>query len=132
MSDPVIATQPASGPALERLESITSGHMSETLDRACQPTHPTIYCIGLHVDPQSQGLGVGTTMVRWATEFADSRNAAAWAHLSDSTAGIKACEKNGFEEVNTVTVDLDEYAEKETDKRWGKYSHHCMYRPPHV
>ena len=71
-------------------------------------------------------------MVRWATEFADSRKAAAWAHLSDSTAGIKACEKNGFEEVNTVTVDLDEYAAKDTNKAWGRYSHHCMYRPPHV
>jgi GNAT superfamily N-acetyltransferase len=132
MSDPVIATQPSTGSALEQLESITSGHMMQTLDRACQPTHPTIYCIGLHVDPQSQGLGVGTRMVRWATEFADSRNAAAWAHLSDSTAGIKACEKNGFEEVNTVTVNLDEYATKDTNKPWGQYSHHCMYRPPHA
>jgi GNAT superfamily N-acetyltransferase len=132
MSDPVIATQSSTGSALERLESITSGHMMQTLDRACQPTHPTIYCIGLHVDPQSQGLGVGTRMVRWATEFADSRNAAAWAHLSDSTAGIKACEKNGFQEVNTVTVDLDEYATKDIKKSWGQYSHHCMYRPPHA
>jgi hypothetical protein len=71
-------------------------------------------------------------MAQWATEFADSKGAAAWAHLSDSLAGIKALKRNGFEEVNTVIVDLDEYATKGTDKPWGHYSHHCMYRPPHA
>jgi GNAT superfamily N-acetyltransferase len=132
MSDPVITTQSSTASALDRLESVTSGHMTETLDRACQPTRPTIYCIGLHVDPRSQGLGAGTMMAQWATALADSKGAAAWAHLSDSLAGIKALEKNGFEEVNTVIVDLDEYATKGTDKPWGHYSHHCMYRPPHA
>lgn len=130
MSDLVESSCLPTDSPLQRLESITSGHMTVTLDRACQPTHPTIYCIGLHVDPRSQGLGVGTSMVQWATELADSKKAAGWAHLSDSLAGVKAFEKNGFEEVNTSTVDLDEYATKEVGRPWGKYSHHCMYRPP--
>jgi len=71
-------------------------------------------------------------MVKWAVDLAGTKNAAAWAHLSDSIAGIKAFEKNGFEEVNTVTVNLDEYATKDTEEKWGRYSHHCMYRRPVV
>lgn len=132
MSDPISTSHSPTASPLEQLESTTSGHMSVTLDRACQPIHPTIYCIGLHVDPQSQGLGIGTKMVQWATHLADSNNAAGWAHLSDSQAGIKAFEKNGFEEMNTVTVDLDRYATGSTGRSWGSYSHHCMYRPPNA
>jgi GNAT superfamily N-acetyltransferase len=130
MSDPIETSHASAERPLERLNAITSGHMSVTLDRACQPTHPTIYCIGLHVDPRSQGLGAGTRMVKWATDLADSKNAASWAHLSDSLPGIKAFEKAGFQEVNTVTVDLDKYAIKPIGEPWGQYSQHCMYRPP--
>lgn len=132
MSDPVETSYAPTESPLDRLNSITSGHMSVTLDRACQPTHPTVYCIGLHVDPKSQGLGAGTRMVKWATDLADSKKAAGWAHLSDSLAGITAFEKSGFKEVNTVTVDLDEYATKPIGKAWGQYSQHCMYRPPNA
>jgi GNAT superfamily N-acetyltransferase len=132
MSDPVEASHAPTKTPLERLNTITSGHMSVTLDRACQPTHPTIYCIGLHVDPQSQGLAVGTRMVKWATDLADTKKAAGWAHLSDRLAGIKAFQRAGFEEVNTVTVDLDKYATKPIGKPWGQYSQHCMYRPPNA
>jgi GNAT superfamily N-acetyltransferase len=119
MTDVVEPAHSSTAMNLEQLEAITSGHMSETLDRACQPTHPTIYCIGLHVSPKFQGRGVGTRMVEWAKDLADSKNAAAWAHLSDSLAGI-----------NTVTVDLDKYAIKDAGRLWGTYSQHCMYRGP--
>lgn len=132
MTDAVEPAYSSTDTALEQLNSITSGHLSVTLDRACQPAHPTIYCIGFHVAPGSQGLGVGTSMVRWATDLAESQHAAGWAHLSDNVGGIKAFERNGFKEVNTVTVDLDKYASKKTSRAWGQYSQHCMYRPPNV
>lgn len=115
---------------LERMNIITSGHLAVTLDRACRPTHPTIYCINLHVAPSRQRLGVGSAMVEWAVQMADTRGAAVWAHLSDAPGGLRAFEKNGCREVNTVTVNLDEFRTHETDKRWGPYSQHCMYRVP--
>jgi GNAT superfamily N-acetyltransferase len=137
MTDPVI---PGSHPhhplkadmsPLERLEVITSGHMSVTLDRACNPAGPTMYCSGIFVDPRAQSTGVGTALIRHAVAFALAKGAAMWAHLSDAPGVVKVFERNDFQEVNTVTVDLDEYASKPTDgKSWGRYSQHCMYRQP--
>jgi ribosomal protein S18 acetylase RimI-like enzyme len=90
-----------------------------------------MYCCAIIVDPESQNVGVGKTLVAEAVKFADQENAAMWAHVSDAPGVIKVFERNGFHEVNTVSVDLDEYASKPIEgKRWGRYSQHCMYREP--
>ena len=105
--------------------------MNITLDRACSPARPTLYCIGIHVDPTYQQSGVGGALVGAATGLADTCSAAMWAHLSDAPGGVALFEKNGFEEVNTVTVDLDEYASRpKAGGKWGTYSQHCMFREP--
>jgi hypothetical protein len=59
-----------------------------------------------------------------------------WVHLSDSEAGQRAFEKNGFRlwpGVGLNEVDLDEYAEKGMPEgregtRWGKYCFRCLLR----
>lgn len=129
-SHPSFLFAPGMSP-IQRLNVMTSGHMFATLDRACQPARPTMYCCVIIIDPKSQNVGVGKTLVAEAVKFAAHRGAAMWAHLSDAPGVVRVFEKNGFQEVNTVSVDLDEYSLKPIEgKRWGRYSQHCMYREP--
>lgn len=90
-----------------------------------------MYCCGIIVDPEAQNAGVGTALVAEAIQCAVDKGAAMWAHVSDAPGVVRIFERNGFEEVNTVTVDLDEYSSKQVEERkWGRYSQHCMYRDP--
>ena len=93
------------------------------------------FIVGLYVAPEYQGQGIGSALMRYGTEKADQDAVFCWVSSSDS--GTKAYEANGFQTVETFTVDLDKYAKKdgirigpkEGDK-WGEYTWRFMVRQP--
>lgn len=116
-------------PLIQQLGNIASGHlhgMQNRLNRAS----PAMYCLGISVLPEAQSHGVASALLGWVTSYADEKRASCWIHLSDNFGGVKALEKNGFKVVNTLEMDLDQYAVKEKPDggKWGIYVFRYMRR----
>jgi GNAT superfamily N-acetyltransferase len=93
----------------------------------------TLYCLGISVDPEYQRRGIGSKFIQWATKKADEDGVKVWVHASE--AGWRAFAKNGFEIVETLTVDLDKYATKPRivdgkESKWGQYNFRYMVYTP--
>jgi hypothetical protein len=70
-------------------------------------------------------------MLRWATDRADKDGVNVWVHSSQSA--WKVYEKAGFEVVDLLTVNLDDYATKKRmvgkeAEDWGMYEFRIMLR----
>ncbi|KAI0484942.1 hypothetical protein GGR56DRAFT_669447 [Xylariaceae sp. FL0804] len=101
-----------------------------------------LYVGGLCVDPPHGGRGVGSALLRWGTARADRAGVFCWVHSSE--AGWPTFARHGFEVVDRLTVDLDEWAaprrrrrsseggEVAEEKRavWGEYTFRYMVRQP--
>lgn len=87
---------------------------------------------GLQVAPTAQGKGVGSALVKWATDEADRRGVYMWVHSSEGA--FRVYEKNGFEVVGTLDVDMDAYAPGPPPEggEWGQYLIRYMKRLPVV
>jgi len=94
--------------------------------RLSPPGRKVFYCLGISVLPEYQSKGVGSKMIKWACEIADENDASMWIHLADTEAGPRSFEKNGFEVVNVLEIDLDDWTEGETE--WGVYRFRYMRR----
>ncbi|ORX37109.1 acyl-CoA N-acyltransferase [Kockovaella imperatae] len=119
-------------PKIKQLDHLTSGHLYTMSDRLCVPPNKVVYCMSIAVEPSAQGQGVGSQLVKYAVDIADSHGASMWVHLSEDGAKTSAFTKYGFESVNELEFDLDEYREKEVPEgrdRWGKYKFTFARRP---
>lgn len=101
--------------------------------KLCPLNIKTMFIIGISVDPKVQGKGIGSMMLQWAGKKADEDKVKIWVHSSE--AGWPVFKKNGFEEVERLTVDLDEYATKKRivdgkEEKWGSYTFRYMLRDP--
>jgi len=92
---------------LERLGNITSTNFGRWMDTKLIPkTGRVMYFQSIVVAPKHEGKGVGTQLVRTATEAAEKDGVNLWVHSSDKAHHLFA--KNGFEVLGTLTVDLDD------------------------
>jgi GNAT superfamily N-acetyltransferase len=91
-----------------------------------------IIITGLHVAPTAQRQGVGSALVKWATDEADGRGVYMWVHSSEGA--FRVYEKNGFDVVGTLDVDMDAYAPGPPPEggNWGRYLIRYMKRQPVV
>ena len=82
----------------------------------------------LVVDPDAQGHGVATALVRWVTEKADERDMYCW--LQSSQAAHSIYLKAGFKDAGSFEVDLREFAPggMEGGWGWGMYNFRYMLR----
>lgn len=83
----------------------------------------------LVIDPPYQGRGVGSELLRWATDNADRDEVAIWAQVPAAALGV--FETAGFEEVHNVILDLDEYyygKEDGSKQTFGSYEFRYMLR----
>jgi GNAT superfamily N-acetyltransferase len=96
----------------------------------------SVVITGISVHPEYQGKGVGSALVKWATDKVDKTDTYIWVHSSE--AGWRNFAKGGFEEIGRLDVDLDEWAKEAGDveppggmEKWGIYTVRWMKRPIH-
>lgn len=128
-------TVPPQGPTLdplEQLEEMTSSHLAAFQGRF--KNRRCMYVITLTVHPRYQGRGVGPALIKQGTNRADTEGALCWVHSSE--AGVYTYKKCGFEENDTLEIDLDYWARKLNikppvgDDKWGTYTFRYLIRQP--
>jgi ribosomal protein S18 acetylase RimI-like enzyme len=84
----------------------------------------------LATNPKHQGQGIGTRLVQWGAEMADSEQLPCWAHASPASYSLY--ERAGFQELGRSDYNLAEWAPggKEGNRGWGTYTFRYMMRPP--
>lgn len=112
------------------LNAMTTAHMVEFMDKTMPEGTRCLYIAGISVDPAYQGQGLGSQLIRWGTEQADRLGVFCWVHASE--AGWPVFVRHGFEEVDRLEVDLDEWAAgpPATGGNWGKYVFRYLVRQP--
>ncbi|KAK7709748.1 hypothetical protein SLS64_005989 [Diaporthe eres] len=117
---------------LDQLEEMTSSHLAAF--QAGFKNTSCMYVITLTVHPKYQGRGVGPALIKQGTNRADAEGALCWVHSSE--AGVYAYKKCGFEEDDTLEIDLDDWARKldikppAGDDKWGTYTFRYLIRQP--
>ncbi|MCJ1400775.1 hypothetical protein MMC11_003983 [Xylographa trunciseda] len=130
---PLDYAEPEKDDPIERLMAITDADMRRWQDTFMARGSKCMFIVGLSVDPAFRGHGVGTALMRWGTAIADTNSVFCWLHSSESA--FKFYQKEGFEVVGTLEVDLDEFAPGPPDKdlgdgKWGLYVFRYMKRLP--
>lgn len=117
---------------LDQLEEMTSSHLAAFQGRFKNTR--CLYVITLTVHPKYQGRGVGAALIKQGTNRADAEGALCWVHSSE--AGVYTYKKCGFEEDDTLEIDLDDWARKLDIKppagedKWGTYTFKYLIRQP--
>lgn len=117
---------------LEQLEEFTSSHLAEFQGKF--KSTRCMYVITITVHPKYQGRGVGPALIKKGTDRADTEGALCWVHSSE--AGVHMYQKCGFEEDETLEIDLDDWARKldikppAGDDKWGTYTFRYLIRQP--
>ncbi|ORY35628.1 hypothetical protein BCR39DRAFT_511197 [Naematelia encephala] len=119
-------------PRIEYLGAITHEHLMALQIRlnAASLPNPVLYCLGITVSPEYQSRGVAGKLLADLCQFADHHHASCWIHLSDHLGGKKALERNGFQQVAQLEIDLDKWATKKRQdgQNWGSYTHRYFRR----
>lgn len=131
---PENATQPQDPTLdpLEQLEEFTSSHLAAFQERFKDTR--CMYVITITVHPKHQGRGVGPVLIKQGTNRADAEGALCWVHSSE--AGVHTYQKCGFQEDDTLEIDLDDWARKLDIKppagedKWGTYTFRYLIRQP--
>jgi len=114
------------------LEKLTSNHMNSFVQRIMPKGARCMFICQIAVHPEFQGRGIGKTLIRWGTRKADEHEVICWVHLSE--AGWSVFEKLGWQMEDSLSVDLDEYADNipvpDGEDRWGSYTFRCAVRQP--
>ncbi|KAH7155778.1 putative GNAT family acetyltransferase [Dactylonectria estremocensis] len=121
---------------IKELEAMTSKHLSDFSDRIMPEGTKCMFIGGVSVDAKYEGQGIGSQLIRWGTEHADRHGVFCWVHSSE--AGRHLFEKNGFKEVERLTIDMDQWAVGPPPKngvfgdreKWGEYTFRYMVRQP--
>ncbi|KAF6825956.1 GNAT family [Colletotrichum plurivorum] len=122
--------QPLSGPeeeplaaaeelrTIKNLEELTNASMEYWVCRLMPPGCRCRIVVSCVVHPEYQGRGVGSRLLRWGTEKADSEEGV-FCWVQSSMGAVAAYKKLGFREVGRLKANLDEYAEgKEPGETW--------------
>lgn len=134
-ADKVTPQDPSLDP-LEQLEEITSSHLAAFQERVMPKGTRALYVITITVHPKYQGRGVGQALIKQGTDRADAEGVFCWVHSSE--AGVHAYQKCGFEEEDTLEIDLDDWAKQleieppAGDDKWGIYKFRYLIRQPKV
>lgn len=120
--------------ALGQLAELTDLHLADFQDRVMPEGTRCMYVVSITVHPKYQGRGIGKALMRQGTQRADAEGVFCWVHSSEAAASLYR--KCGFEIVDTLDIDLDEWASKMDikppagDDKWGKYTFRYMIRQP--
>ena len=138
LDDPVELEVQDGPKTIADLKNFSSNGMTSWVKKLMPEGTRCRFMTGINVDPAYQGRGVGSRLMQWGTDKADSEGIFCW--VSSSMGGKSAFEKQGFREVGRVEANLDEYAEGKQrpleegskDGSWGDYIWYYMKREPKV
>ena len=104
----------------------------EALSSSPNITTDTKYIVinTLVVDPSFRNQGVGSGLLGWVMQYADTEDIAVWAQVPAAACGV--FKKAGFEESQNLVLDLDGfYHNQETKGKpvWGFYEFKYMVKP---
>lgn len=130
---PPVPAQPERGTqlGLTELEATTNAAMTHYIAHLMPAGTSCRFISRMSVDPGYQGQGVGSALVRWGTDRADTDGVYCW--VSSSMDGYHVYEKAGFVEVGRQELVLDDYAQgvkREMGEDWGLYVWKWMRRDP--
>jgi len=120
--------------SLSHLETITNHNMIMFQKNLCPPGGKCMFIVSICVVPRHQHKGVGRALMRWGTEQADRKGEYCWVHSSET--GVNAFRKEGFEDIETLMVNLDDYTNvpppmtvgRWEEGKWGMYTWTGMKR----
>jgi GNAT superfamily N-acetyltransferase len=120
--------------AIDRFEAMESADF-RLWQSVIMPSDSGCRCLiiaGFFVATSYQGKGIGSALLRYATEMADEHGVFMWVHSSE--AAWRAYEKAGFAIVRMLEVDLDEWAPVSPPEggKWGRYVIRYMKRDARV
>ncbi|KAL3426334.1 acetyltransferase [Phlyctema vagabunda] len=110
--------------SIKRLEAMTDADMKSWMEKLMPPGTRCMYVVGLSVAPAFQKRGVGSALLKWGTDLADTENVFIWVHSSEPAWSAYA--KSGFEVIGTLDVDLDEWAVRPPSDGSGKWGHYIF------
>ena len=118
--------------SLEELERITNEDMAAWQAEVMPAGIQCWFIVAIAVLPEAQSQGIGSALISWGTSRADADGVFCWVHSSDE--GHHAFQRAGFEELGSLTVNLDAYAPNPQQATggpivWGPYTFHRMRRP---
>lgn len=119
--------------AYKEMTGITTDHLAAFQKKIMANGARCMIIVGISVHPDHQGRGVGSSLVKYGTDIADEEGVFCWVHSSE--AGARNFVKSGFVEVDHLTIDLDDWAEKfgvgpppaesgvdDATPKWGPYT----------
>ncbi|KAE8391701.1 hypothetical protein BDV23DRAFT_152848, partial [Aspergillus alliaceus] len=119
------------GDPIKRLEAMTGADLKRWMDKVMPDGTKCMFVISLCVAPKWQSRGVGSLLLQWGTDTADSTGVFMWVH---SSAGAwQMYRSHGFETIEKLDVDLDQYAPApppDNEEIWGHYVFRYMIRLP--
>jgi GNAT superfamily N-acetyltransferase len=118
---------------IARLEAMTDADMARWMENQMPPGTKCMYLVSLSVSPDFQSRGVGSALLKWGTDIADKAGVFMWVHSSEMA--WKTYEKHGFEVVETLDINLDDWAPAPPPNEgkgavWGHYVFRYMKRFP--
>ena len=117
---------------VDSLDAMETEDMKRWQEILMPPGSKCIILTGFSVAPNHQRQGIGSSLLKWATDHADKHNVYMWVHSSE--AAWPAYAKAGFEVVGTLDVNLDEWSPGPPPEGegtpWGHYIIRYMKRLP--
>ncbi|KXT01827.1 hypothetical protein AC578_1995 [Pseudocercospora eumusae] len=118
--------------ARARLEKYTGEHLDVWMKRLMPLGTKCMYVSSIVVHPSHQGKGIGSALIHRGIAQADEEKVYCWVHASEY--GAKVFERQGFESVGKLELDLDRWNTEGVvppdGSRWGIYTFKYMRRPP--
>jgi len=121
-------TQKRRNTMIDRFEAMENADFDSWQSLIMQPSTRCLIIAGFFVSPAHQHQGIGSSLLKYATDLADRHKVFMWVHSSE--AAFRAYEKAGFVVSRTLDVDLDEWAAEPPPKsgKWGHYVIRYMRR----
>ncbi|CAL5872742.1 uncharacterized protein PFLUO_LOCUS7009 [Penicillium psychrofluorescens] len=125
---------PVDDSPIKQLERITDADLRRWMDKVMPEGTRCMFVVSLCVSPKWQGKGVGASLLHWGTRKADAAGVFIWVHSSEGA--WRMYQKHGFETLETLDVDLDQYApslllnNQGRTEKWGHYVFRYMKRSP--
>ena len=88
------------------------------------------YITNLVVDPLFRGKGIGTRLIKRVTDLADEWRVPCW--VQSSPTAHELYKKRGFQDMDSLVVDLDDFRPRTQVWSFGLYGFHYMLREPRL
>lgn len=113
---------------IAELEELCAADMQQWLSTLLSPGVRCMYITAFCVEPEAQGVGIGSLLLNWGTRIADVQKVQAWVHSSED--GERAFASQGFREIGRLEIWIGDYTEDANLRPSMPYIYRYMVRTP--